>query len=132
MVIASAPTMRPLALAVRALLVGCADDTPYRNCGGNEPCGGGTYSQCFATETAAVAPATHGISAQFCTKRCATPGAVATAADECPANSACLSINGSDPVCIKLCTTNADCTFTNGACVINAGTMGAHICSVRP
>ncbi len=104
-------------------LLGCADDTPYRNCSSREPCGGST-SLCLST----TAPS--GRSALFCTARCATPSA--TAAADCPANSACVRVNGGDPVCLQLCTADAQCPFTNAACLVTADSMGARVCTVRP
>ncbi len=108
------------ALALLALL-GCADDTPYRNCSSREPCGGST-SLCLST----TAPS--GRSALFCTARCT----VATANVDCPANSACVRVNGGDPVCLQVCTADAQCPFTNAACLVTADSMGARVCTVRP
>jgi len=106
-------------------LLGCADDTPYRTCSANEPCGGST-SLCLQD----TAPSR--TEARFCTRRCTTPGAVAAAADECPANSACGRVNGGDAVCLKICVTVTDCPFDNAACLVTSYSSGARVCTVRP
>ena len=109
-------------LALSALL-GCADTQPYQNCSRNVLCAGST-PLCLATTSST------GHTAAFCTEHCSTAGATASAT-ECPANSACVRVNGGDLTCMKRCSTDADCPFTNGTCQVNGDSLGAHICAVR-
>lgn len=113
-----------LALGLLSLL-GCADDTPYRTCSSREPCGGST-SLCLQDTSP---PPTSRV-ARFCTARCTT--VTGTASAECPPNSACLRVNGGDPVCLQICTADAQCPFTNAACIVPPYSMGARVCAVRP
>lgn len=116
--------MRPTLVAFGLLaLAGCAADPPYQDCSSRAPCGGDTTLCLQAT-------AASGREARFCTSRCTTPTAAASA--ECPANSACVRYNGGDPVCVKRCTADAECPFTNAACATTPDSMGTRVCTVRP
>jgi hypothetical protein len=105
------------------VLVGCANDPPYQNCSRTVLCTGDT-SLCLSTT------ASSGRTALFCTTHCTIP--IGTASAECPANSACVRVNGGDAVCLQRCTADTECPFTNGACLVTADSLGARVCSVRP
>lgn len=116
--------MRLLSTALGlSMLLGCASDPPYQNCSRTVLCSGDT-PLCLST----TAPS--GRVAVFCTARCTRPTAAASA--ECPASSACVRVNGGDPVCLLRCAADADCPFSNGACLVTGDSMGQRVCTVRP
>ncbi len=114
--------LAPMIALLAAL--GCADTQPYQTCNSHLLCAGST-PLCLSTTAAS------GRVAAFCTSHCTIAGATASGS-ECPANSACVRVNGVDLTCMKRCTTDADCPFTNGACLVTADSLGARICAVRP
>lgn len=114
-------TLTALALS---MLAGCAADVPYKNCSSIDNCGGGDTPLCLQS----AAPS--GSTARFCTARCNTPTGAASA--ECPANSACVAVNGGGPYCLQRCTADSECPFTNGACLVTGDSMGQRVCTVRP
>lgn len=118
--------MRPnalgLLLALAALPAGCTRAEPYLACNRQNPCG--NEAPLCLSDTSP-----RGQSALFCTRRCTTPAVRST---ECPAGGACIRLNNADPVCVKVCATDADCDFNNAACLVRAESLGARVCAVRP
>ncbi len=107
---------------IAAALVSCGRQDAYFTCNSQLTCSS-TAPLCLSDTTA-----THHTSL-FCTQRCTTPAATSSA---CPGNAACVRLNGGDPVCMALCTSTAECDFSNALCTTLPESLGARVCATQP